>query len=123
VLVVDDNHDQCTVLGELFASCGWDTRCVASCNAACTAHREFEAHVALIEPRLPDMAGWGLPDLFRQLPGVRMPVCIALAGHISDAELARAASRGFVSCLLKPMDFDELLIEIERAVAADHPRT
>lgn len=119
VLVVDDNQDQCTVLGELFTSCGWDTECAPSCNEAIAAHREFHADVVLIEPRLPDMTGWRLPELFRQLPEIRTPVCIALAGHVSEAEREQAAGRGFVGCLLKPMDFDELLAEIERAVARD----
>ncbi|MFI4942050.1 MAG: ATP-binding protein [Burkholderiales bacterium] len=111
ILVVDDNHDSASLLGEILKRFG-ETVVVASDGpSALDKARSWAPDLALLDIGLPAMDGYELGARLRQQQSaIRL---IALTGYGQDADRARSQHAGFEAHLVKPVDVAKLRDAIE----------
>ncbi len=110
ILVVDDNVDAASTLGELLDLLGHS---VATAGDARTALRMADTSgpwdAVVLDIGLPDMTGYELARQLRARPAARQSVFVAVTGYgqAQDRELSREA--GFHHHLVKPVDVSRLV--------------
>ncbi|HSV34211.1 MAG TPA: ATP-binding protein [Ramlibacter sp.] len=108
VLVVDDNQDAATTLGELLKMLGGEVCLAHDGRSAVASVTEFAPDVVLLDIGLPDINGYEVARRIRQLAGVRQPRLIALTGWGQDQDKQLAAQAGFDEHWTKPVSPDRL---------------
>ena len=117
VLIIDDDHDQVTVLRHRLQRQGFDVLTAASGQMGlATAHHD-RPHVILLDLRLPDMNGLSVCRRITdsaQTCGIPVIVVTAMEG---PRILREARSAGCHFFLRKPYDPNALLVLIQSALA------
>jgi signal transduction histidine kinase/DNA-binding response OmpR family regulator len=108
VLVVDDNVDAATLLGDLLSSRGYDAHVAHDAREALQLAADFVPDVALLDIGLPVMDGYELARRLRALPAWRGVKLLALTGYGQSADRARSIDVGFDHHLVKPIDLATL---------------
>jgi PAS domain S-box-containing protein len=107
ILIVDDNQDAASSLGEFLTLSGNTVVVVNDPIAALAAATGFKPELAILDLGLPVMDGFELAErLHKESPQCRL---IALSGYGQDSDKARSKRAGFEQHLVKPVDLDELL--------------
>ncbi len=106
VLLVDDNQPICKALGRLLEMAGHEVVLAFNGQSALEKAREFQADVAILDLKLPDMGGYELLARLKGLKTFQNTKTIALTGY---GEEFRANARvEFDHFLTKPVDAKEL---------------
>lgn len=114
VLVVDDHQDLAETLWRVLRALGYDVRAVSDPLEALTMASEFRPHIALVDLGLPTMDGYSLAAELRARLGGDMPKLIALTAFGQAHDRQRILDAGFALHLVKPIDFDELLLVLDK---------
>ena len=110
VLLVEDHVDTALVMERLLRSRGYYVERVGTKATALQAGRAGEFDVLVSDIGLPDGSGH---EIMEEL-GRSGKVCgIALSGFGSEEDIRRSHRAGFSAHLVKPVDFEELLRQIE----------
>ena len=104
VLVVDDNVDAATTLGQLLKSLGHETRVVHDGPSALTAAAEFRPDVVLLDIGMPGMDGYEVARRLQGLKRERKFRIVAITGWGQEADRERAKEAGFDVHVVKPVD-------------------
>jgi signal transduction histidine kinase len=112
ILVVDDNEDAATLLGDLLRSVGHDVRTAHDGVSGLELVARFEPDVAILDIGLPGMDGYELAAAIRERAANRTRV-MALTGYGQQQDVARAERAGFDAHFVKPVALARLLAEIE----------
>jgi signal transduction histidine kinase/ActR/RegA family two-component response regulator len=104
ILIVDDNIDAATSLGQLLKLQGHDTRIAHNGGEAIELTRTFEPEVIFLDIGLPGMNGYAVAQAIRELPGGSRPRLVALTGWGGDDDKRLALEVGFDCHLTKPVD-------------------
>ncbi len=114
ILIVEDEKNQREILQEFLESKGYETEGAESGEEAL---KKFESEIfdtILLDIKLPDTSGINLLKKFREV-NPRIPVIMTTA--YSDVDLViEAMKSGAFHYLVKPINLDELLIVISRAI-------
>jgi two-component system response regulator HydG len=113
ILIVDDEENVRAGLEKLLRQSGYTVEVAATGSAALEAAAERPPDVVLTDLRMPEMDGMELSAQLRALDGELPVIMITGAGDVSSAVAAMRA--GAADYLLKPVDYDALLVSIERA--------
>lgn len=116
VLVVDDQRDVADSLARLLELLGYDVRAELDPVAALATAESFRPHAALVDIGLPTMNGYALAEQLRTRLGASAPVLIALSGYAQQQDRRHSRAAGFATHLAKPVDLDELVQALEKAV-------
>jgi CheY-like chemotaxis protein len=108
VLIVDDNEDSASLLGEVLEMLQYE---VAVANDGPSAleiagGRQFD--FALLDIGLPMMDGYELARRLRTSPSGGPRKLVAVTGYGRDTEVAAAKAAGFSAHVMKPVDIDNL---------------
>ena len=107
ILLVDDNQDAASSLGEFLTLSGNTVVVVNDPIAALAAAAGLKPEIAILDLGLPVMDGYELAErLHKESPQCRL---IALSGYGQDSDKARSKLAGFQQHLVKPVDLDDLL--------------
>ena len=117
VFVVDDEPSVRKSLGRLLASAGYTVEAFASARDFLARPLTASPCCVVLDVRMPGLTGI---DLQRSLmaAGRRMSI-VFLTGHIDVPTSVRAMKDGAIDLLVKPVDQDELLAAVARAVTKD----
>jgi CheY-like chemotaxis protein len=117
ILVVDDNEDAASLLGDMLRSIGHDVRVVHEPSQALAILPRFDVEVAILDIGLPEMDGYALAAVMRArlAPSARL---IAVTGYGQDQDRARAEHAGFDAHFAKPVSLAQLVADIELARGA-----
>ena len=114
IFVVDDEGALRESMRELLRGEGWAVETYASGEAFLEAYRPGGEGCLIVDARMPGMSGLEL--LERLKAGSGAPPAIMITGH-ADVRLAvRAIRAGAMAFLGKPVQYDELVVNIERAL-------
>lgn len=104
VLVVDDHDDAREILGRLLSHHGYDIRTAGDAVSALAIAAEFHPEVAVLDIGLPEIDGYQLARLLREIPGLAAIRLVALTGYGSDRDRERSREAGIDEHLVKPID-------------------
>ena len=115
VLIVDDDPNVLSVLGELLAELGYAPRGASSGPDALRLIAEFEPDIVLLDLAMPDVPG---EVVLEQLQRTRPDVPVIMVTGNDDPQLARTTlARGAFDYVAKPFNLSRLQHVIEAAVA------
>ena len=114
ILLVDDDPDLLRLLSIRLKAEGYDVKAVESGAAALVTAGTFHPDLVITDLRMDQMDGIGLlNELQRRYPGLRV-LMVTAHGTIPDA--VTATKSGAFAFLTKPIDKQELLDNVERAL-------
>ena len=117
VFVVDDNRSVRKSLHRLLAAAGYTVEAFASAREFLTREPSKVPSCLVLDVRMPGLTGIDLQEALAAA-GRRMPI-VFVTGHIDVPTSVKAMKGGAVDLLTKPIDAEELLDAIARAVAKD----
>jgi len=114
ILIVDDDPNLRRTMVDILQIKGFDTVGVGSGLDALRYIEENEPAVLILDIRLGDMSGMDvLREIKRKNPRIE---CILLTGHGSEEIAMAAMNAGAYSYLRKPLDIEQFLILLNRAI-------
>ncbi len=118
VLIVEDHKDTANMLARALQNVGFSTEIARDGYEGLVSARRARPDVILLDLRLPGMDGYeALNHLKRSTTTVTIPT-IAISGQVTNpvAERERLIMLGATELLLKPLDIEELISAIDRAM-------
>jgi DNA-binding NtrC family response regulator len=113
--VVDDDADAREVIAQVLSQAGFEVEDAADGFAALAKVSHRRPDLVLTDLRMPGMHGIDLLHRIRRIHG---DVPVILATGLETYDLCTAAeSYGAVTCLVKPINLEELVWTIEMALA------
>jgi DNA-binding NtrC family response regulator len=113
-LVVDDEANARTALAELLREEGYDVEMAADAFKALGKFDDFGPHLLLTDLKMPGMDGIELMQKVHDRDGDCAVVVMTAFGAVDTA--VNAMRLGALDYLTKPLNFDELVIVVERAL-------
>ena len=116
ILIIDDDHDQVTVLSKRLQRLGFDVLTAASGQMGLASAHKDRPHLILLDLRLPDMNGLAVCRRITDSPqtcGIPVIVLSAMEGPHILREVRMAGAQYF---LRKPYDPNALLVLIRAAL-------
>ncbi|HUJ58347.1 MAG TPA: sigma-54 dependent transcriptional regulator [Kofleriaceae bacterium] len=112
ILVVDDEVNARTALAELLRDAGYEVETAGDALKGLGKFESFAPHVVITDLNMPGMDGIELVHKLRAAPE---PPAVVVATALGAVDPALAAMRaGAADYLIKPLDFDELLVVLDR---------
>jgi len=116
ILVVDDQPNMCWVLAKLLSERGHEVRTAHNGVGALAVLADFDCQVAVVDYRLPDLAGFALiAKINERLPRLR---AILMTSYGSASLRQLATDEGLFAYLDKPFNNDFMIRTIEDALRA-----
>ncbi len=118
ILIVEDDPDTVDLLNRALRRVGFSTDIARDGYEALASSRRLHPDVILLDLRLPGMDGYEtLSHLKRSIATNTIPI-IAISAHVTNpvAERERLIMLGATDFLLKPLDVEELVKTVDRAI-------
>jgi len=116
VLLVDDETDLIEIVEERLRLRGIEAAVSNSGHDALARLRECEFNVVVVDVRMPTMGGLELLERIKKIcPKTQV---ILLTGRGSEEESKMGIARGAFDYLIKPVNINDLIATLERAVTA-----
>jgi FixJ family two-component response regulator len=115
IFIIDDDVSVREAMESLIQSLGYDAETFSSAEAYLACGRIAEAACLIVDVQMPGMSGF---DLHRRLvtDGYRLPV-IFMSGYPAEAFGATAVEIGAIGFISKPIDVEQLLSFLNKALA------
>jgi PAS domain S-box-containing protein len=120
-LVVDDNVDAATLLGEVLRRRGHTVHLAHDGASALRLAAEVAPQIVLLDLGLPDQEGHEVAARLRADLGLTSCLIVAITGYGQDHHRARSAASGISHHIVKPIDLaqlDRILASWDRSVEA-----
>jgi DNA-binding NtrC family response regulator len=115
ILVVDDEVNARTALAELLRDEGYDLETSADAFKALGKYESFAPHIVVTDLKMPGMDGI---ELVKKLRAMEDPPAVVVMTAFGAVESAISAMRaGAADYLTKPLNFDQLLVVVEKVLA------
>ncbi|MBF7082963.1 sigma-54-dependent Fis family transcriptional regulator [Desulfallas sp. Bu1-1] len=114
VLIVDDEEGVCELLRDVLEDAGFETWLAYNAKDAIEILESKTPDTILLDIRLPDADGIQLIEEFKNM-GIHVPVILMTAFGTTEIAI-QAMKQGAHDYLNKPLNLDELLITVQKAV-------
>jgi CheY-like chemotaxis protein len=114
ILVVDDDKDACEMLSTVLTQSGYEVQAVTDGFEALARLQQSPPDLVLTDLQMPGMNGLELIQRIQQ--NAPAPPVILVTGTDTRDLCTGAEGYGAVSCLVKPVNLDELLWTIDCAL-------
>ena len=114
IFVVDDEGSVREAMRGLLQEEGWSVEVYSSGEAFLEAYRPGREGCLVVDARMPRMSGLELLERLKTEGGG--PPAIMITGHADIRLAVRAMKAGAMAFLEKPVQYDELVVNIERAL-------
>ena len=114
ILYVEDNPDNRTLVRRILLS--EDYKLLEATNAfeALEVLKTTRPDLILMDINMPDMDGYALTAKIKTTPGFERVPILALTANVMRGDREKTLEAGCDGYIQKPIDFDELLREVER---------
>ena len=120
ILVVDDEVNARTALSELLRDEGYEVEMAADAFKALGKYESFAPHVVVTDLKMPGMDG---VDLVKKIRDGEEAAAVVVMTAFGAVETAVAAMRaGAADYLTKPINFDELLVVLDKVLETESLR-
>lgn len=106
VLVVDDNHDACRSMSQLFDLLGHEVRSAFDGLEALRLAEEFKPEVIFMDLGMPNLNGFEATRQIRSQPWGKEMLIIAVTGWGQDCDRTNSKNAGFDGHLVKPVNLE-----------------
>jgi DNA-binding NtrC family response regulator len=113
-LVVDDEVNARTALAELLRDEGFDVEMAADAFKGLAKYESFDPHVVVTDLKMPGMDGIELVRKLRAIEGGPAVIVMTAFGDVHTA--VDAMRSGAADYLTKPINFDELLVVLDKVL-------
>ena len=114
ILIVDDDHNTRKTMGKILKAKGFDVEEAGTGAEAIAACKAKFFNIALIDLRLPDVSGF---EVLKSVCGINEDtIAIMITGFASLDSSIEAMNKGAFSYITKPVNIDQALIIIEKAL-------
>jgi len=117
LLVVDDDESVRGALRRLLMTAGYSVETFASAKELLAREPLTVPGCLLLDVQMPGLSGLDLHDLLRSTGMEKATIFVSAHADVSSS--IRAMKSGAIDFLIKPLDADELLAAVERALARD----
>jgi two-component system cell cycle response regulator DivK len=116
ILYVEDNPDNRMLVRRLLVS--EDYKLIEAANAfdALEKLKAAKPDLILMDINMPDMDGYTLTTKIKTIPGFERIPILALTANVMRGDKEKTLEAGCDGYIQKPIDFDELLREVERFI-------
>ena len=125
ILLVEDDQVTQQGLALVLRQAGAEVTTAATALEALEAYRAAQAKMLLTDIGLPDLDGYALLEQLRaheREHGLPEVTAVALSAYSRDADRQKASETGFALYLAKPIDADELVIQLNELARRAPPR-
>lgn len=117
VLVVDDSDDAREIAAELLEYSGFRTAQAATGHEALEKTLALQPDALLLDLWLPGIDGWEITRRLKRDHATSHIPIVVLTAHVAPEPIARAREAGCDAVLTKPCSPDQILEELQRALA------
>ena len=121
ILLVDDNRDATQPLAMFLEFEGHRVVVAHTGQAALELTEQKRFDIAILDIGLPDTDGYTLARQFKTMPHQSAARLVAVTGYGTAQDIARAYEAGFDQHIVKPIDIDLLLKELEQVAQGGAP--
>jgi DNA-binding NtrC family response regulator len=114
ILIVDDEIKTCEILKVFFEKKGYRVNIATSANEGLEKFKEENPHLVISDVKMPQISGI---ELLKKIKGIKEDVPVILITAYGDIKNAvEAMKEGAYHYILKPYEFEEIEIIVERAI-------
>lgn len=117
ILYVEDNPDNRTLVRRILLSEDYGLLEATDAHEALELLKTAKPDLILMDINMPDMDGYTLTAKIKSTPGFERVPILALTANVMRGDKEKTLEAGCDGYIQKPIDFDELLREIERFLA------
>ena len=117
ILSVEDNPDNRMLVRRILMSEGYDLLEATNAAEALELLKTTKPDLILMDINMPDMDGYTLTAKIKTTPGFERIPILALTANVMRGDKEKTLEAGCDGYIQKPIDFDELIREVERFLA------
>jgi two-component system cell cycle response regulator DivK len=117
ILYVEDNPDNRTLVRRILLSEDYGLLEATNAHEALELLKTARPDLILMDINMPDMDGYTLTAKIKTIPGFERIPILALTANVMRGDKEKTLEAGCDGYIQKPIDFDELLREIEKFLA------
>lgn len=117
ILYVEDNPDNRLLVRRILLSENYTLLEATDAHDALELLKSRKPDLILMDINMPDMDGYTLTAKIKTTPGFERVPILALTANVMRGDKEKTLEAGCDGYIQKPIDFDELLREIERFLA------
>jgi len=117
ILYVEDNPDNRTLVRRILLSEDYHLIEATNANEALDVLKTARPDLILMDINMPDMDGYTLTAKIKTSPGFERIPILALTANVMRGDREKTLEAGCDGYIQKPIDIDQLIIEIERFIS------
>jgi CheY-like chemotaxis protein len=117
IVIVDDDQKISSLLQELLAGQGFDTQTTNHPKEVVPLIKAYSPDLILLDLLMPNLGGFEICELLNKDPHSQGIPIIVISGLIDAVDIKRAYKLGVVSYFTKPLNLQDLVKEINKALA------
>jgi two-component system cell cycle response regulator DivK len=117
ILYVEDNPDNRTLVRRILLSEDYKLLEATNAHEALETIKNTKPDLILMDINMPDMDGYTLTAKIKAIPGFASVPILALTANVMRGDKEKTLEAGCDGYIQKPIDFDELVREVERFLA------
>jgi CheY-like chemotaxis protein len=118
ILVVDDNSDNRNIIAQMLKISGYRAVCANDGLHALDMAASETPDLILMDMAMPRLDGWGATQRLKATPDLAHVPVIAVTGHVTHDDIARAINAGCADYLAKPIDYETMIHKVRTYIAA-----
>jgi len=117
ILYVEDNPDNRMLVRRILLSEDYGLMEATNAQEALELLKTAKPDLILMDINMPDMDGYTLTAKIKKMPGFEKLPILALTANVMRGDKEKTLEAGCDGYIQKPIDFDELVREVERFLA------
>lgn len=118
ILVVDDNLDNRTIIAHMLKLSGFRVVTAGDGHQAIAMSEHESPDLILMDLAMPGLDGWSAAARIKSSASLAHVPVIAVTGHVTRDDIERALRAGCDDYLVKPIDFETMLLKVRAHLAA-----
>jgi CheY-like chemotaxis protein len=118
IMIVDDSPDNRYIIARMLQIAGHEVVSAVNGRDALKMLKHLVPDLVLLDLAMPEMDGWTLAMMLRQMPAFQRVPLIAVTGHVTRDDIQRALDVGCRDYLAKPVEYEVLVAKVREHLAA-----
>ncbi len=114
ILYVEDDPNNRTLIRRVLMAEGYQVEEAFDAKMALEKLKTIQPNLILMDINMPEMDGYTLTSLIRQIPNMSAVPIIALTANVMRGDRERSLEAGCDGYIQKPIDIDTITTQIER---------